>query len=55
MKYFCLLALLALSACAVQPPHLAQAPRPARAQYRHAQRHNAHTRAHLQPFYLPWN
>jgi hypothetical protein len=55
MKTVCFLALLLLSACAVQPPHLAQAPRPACHQYRHAQRHHARVRAHLQPFYLPWN
>lgn len=55
MKTVCLLALLLLSACAVQPPHLAQAPRPARHQYRHAQRHNARVRPQLQPLYLPWN
>ena len=53
MKHLCFLVMLALSACAVQPPHLAQAPRPARNQYRHAQRHNARVRAHLPPFYLP--
>jgi hypothetical protein len=55
MKTVYFLTLLLLSACAVQPPHLAQAPRPARYQYRHAQRHNARVRPHLQPFYLPWN
>ena len=55
MKTVCFLALLLLSACAVQPPHLAQAPRPARHQYRHAQRHHARVRPHLKPFYLPWN
>ena len=55
MKYGLLLLALLLSACAVRPPHLAQAPRPARQQYRHAQRRNVRARAHLQPFYLPWN
>ena len=55
MKYLLLALLFTASACAVQPPHLAQAPRPARHQYRHAQRHNARVRPHLQPFYLPWN
>jgi len=54
MKYCYILALL-LSACAVQPPHLAQAPPRARQQYRHAQRHNARVRPQLQPLYLPWN
>jgi hypothetical protein len=53
MKYL-LLALL-LSACVVQPLYLAQAPRPARHQYRQAQRNHARVRPHLQPFYLPWN
>ena len=55
MKYLLLTLLLAATSCVVQPPHLAQAPRPARQQYRHAQRHNARVRPHLQPFYLPWN
>jgi hypothetical protein len=39
----------------VQPPHLAQAPRRARHQYHHAQRHHARVRPHLQPVYFPWN
>ncbi|MGI4760919.1 MAG: hypothetical protein ACRYF0_09450 [Janthinobacterium lividum] len=55
MKYGLLLTCLLLSACALQPPHLAQAPRPARHQYQHAQRHNTRVRPHLQPFYLSWN
>jgi len=55
MKYLFFLVMLSLSACAVRPPHLAQAPRPARHQYRHAQRHNARVRPHLQPVFLPWN
>jgi hypothetical protein len=55
MKQLVLSALLVLSACAVQPPHLASAPRPARHWYRHAQRHNARVRPHLQPVFLPWN
>jgi hypothetical protein len=55
MKQLVFFALLVLSACAVQPPHLASAPRPAHHQYQHAQRHNAHVWPHLQPFYLPWN
>jgi len=55
MKHALFLILLLLSGCAVQPPHLAQAPRPARHQYQHAQRHNARVRPHRHPFHLPWN